>query len=205
MSKTWKNRPDGKTVRRRRVKSPPFVMLPKSMLRTPAWRELSSTARSAFVHLCARYNGANNGQIIFSVREAAAELGVSAASASRALRELDDVGFIRPTSMGRFSLKNRKASEYRLTHLRCDQTHQAASREFDQWSPTVSPVKPYSFKNDTVTPPQFHLRNCQSPKSTFHSFTGETLIESNHRVPYLEPSPLLVLYPRPSCPGPPPP
>jgi hypothetical protein len=48
MSKSvWKIRPDGRTVRRRKVKiDGAFVAMLKSTMKTPAWKALSPGARS---------------------------------------------------------------------------------------------------------------------------------------------------------------
>jgi hypothetical protein len=57
MSKAWKQRPDGKTVRRHKSKALPFVMVPKYMIQSIAWRSLSGGAIAAFIELSLLYNG----------------------------------------------------------------------------------------------------------------------------------------------------
>src|SRR5262245_9105779 len=81
---------------------PPFVQLFKYMLRSPAWLSLSVTARAAYVQLALRYDGVNNGMIALSVRVLAEELGCTKNTASRALIELEDAGFIETVKIGRF-------------------------------------------------------------------------------------------------------
>jgi DNA-binding transcriptional regulator YhcF (GntR family) len=122
------------------------------MLATPAWLSLPVIARAAYIHLAVRYDGSNNGKISLSTRVLAKELGCCTATAARALTSLDDAGFIRPTSIGQFKLKNRKASEYRLTAFRCDETGEAATRDFQQWVP---PIRSDSLTQETV---QYHQR-----------------------------------------------
>jgi hypothetical protein len=102
---------------------------------SPAWHDLNAVARSMYLELGRRYAGvgSNNGRIPYSVREAAAELKVGPATASRALAALVDHGFIVPTKKGAFSLKKRHATEWRLTEFPCDVTHALASKEFMRW------------------------------------------------------------------------
>src|SRR4051794_13495438 len=99
--------------RGKKPKGPPFVQLHKYMLLSPAWLALSCIAKAAYVQLASRYNGTNNGTLGLSVRVLATELQISRNSASRALIELDDAGFIECTLLASFTLsKDRKASEY---------------------------------------------------------------------------------------------
>jgi hypothetical protein len=114
----------------RRKNSPPFVQLPKWMLNSEAWRGLSLAARAAYVEMERPYNGTNNGFIGMSVRYLAERLRCSKDTAARVLVELEDVGFIEATKIGKFSLKNRKASEYRLTIHRCDLSGHLPSKKF---------------------------------------------------------------------------
>ena len=93
------------------------------MLKTDAWRGLSAAARAVYVQIGFRYNGANNGKIAFSVREAAEECCLAKNTANRAFKELIDLGFIEETRHG--GLSRRKtciASEWRLTAFKCDLT-----------------------------------------------------------------------------------
>ncbi len=41
----------------------PFVMLPRKMLRSKEWKELSPAAKLFYVYLKGKYNGHNNGEI----------------------------------------------------------------------------------------------------------------------------------------------
>jgi hypothetical protein len=67
-----------------------------SMLNTAAWKSLGCTARCVYIEIEKRYGGlgTNNGRIHYSVREGAAALAVSKTSIAKALRELQDRGFI---------------------------------------------------------------------------------------------------------------
>ena len=99
-------------------------------------------ARCAWLELVRLYNGTNNGRIVLSAQKLAERLGRSKSHAARALLELEVAGFIATETIGTFTRRDRKASEYRLTHLRCDVSQRPASKEFQSLS-TV-PLAKYS-------------------------------------------------------------
>ena len=124
-----------KHEKRRKEKAPRHVRLYHWMLNTPAWRSLSPVARSLYVQLAARYAGANNGRIHYSVREGADELHAGKTTIQRALGELEDRAFIVAMKRGAFSLKLKHATEWRLTEFYCDVTQRAATKDFMRWEP----------------------------------------------------------------------
>ena len=99
-----------------------YFQLHHYMLRTDAWQALFAAAVRVYIQIGSRYNGANNGKLAFSVRDAAAECNLAINTAMRALRELVDLGFIEETRHGGLSKKTRIASEWRLTAFKCDLT-----------------------------------------------------------------------------------
>jgi hypothetical protein len=111
------------------------------MLRSQAWLALTPTARAAYVEVLSLYNGVNNGQLAMAARSLAGRLRCSKDTAARVLRELDDMGFIRAMMIGSYQLKNRKASEYRLTAFRCDVSNTPPSKEFLFWQTAQSAKK----------------------------------------------------------------
>jgi hypothetical protein len=134
----WKNRPDGKTVRRkeRAGKSPRHVRLYHWLLKSAAWQSLSANARATYVEMAARYDGTNNGEIPYSCREAVASLHVGQTTAVRALRELQERGFIAVTRQGAFSLKTRHSTKWLLTEFpRAGSLAIEGSKEFMRWQP----------------------------------------------------------------------
>jgi hypothetical protein len=186
-SSAWKHRADGKTVRRKKGKSPPFVQIFKYMLKTPAWLALSATARAAYLQIAMRYDGANNGNIAISVRTLAAELVCGRSTAARTIVELDDAGFIEPTFIGTFSLKKRRASEYRLTCFRCDQSGRLATRRFMEWVPH-SPTHGTTQSHPRATPrsnipPQSHPSDCKGKNADPDGPTHGTLVDSPEAFP----------------------
>lgn len=121
-----------------RGSTPRHVRLYHYMTDCPAWHDLNAVARAIYCEIARRYAGvgSNNGRIPYSLREAAAELKISRATASRAVTALEDHGFIVPMIKGAFSLKKRHATEWRLTEFPCDITHAFASKEYMRWAPS---------------------------------------------------------------------
>lgn len=120
--------------KRQRKKSPPFLMLPRFVKRSTEFHGLSCLARAALIEVVDRYNGQNNGFIILGVRELADALGVqSTNTAWRALKELADGGIIQQAKLGEW--RGQKATEWRLTWLRCDRDFRAPRQD---WMPAPS-------------------------------------------------------------------
>lgn len=106
-----------------------FAALPLSIAETPAWRDLSGVAAKAFIDIVLRYDGCNNGKIVVPTRDLAKRIGISHATAARAILELENAGFVRLMKASSYSMK-RTAAEYRLTHRRNDVTGEAPTNEF---------------------------------------------------------------------------
>lgn len=70
------------------------VQLPEWLQATEAWATLPPGPRALYVELKRRYNGANNGRIILSHRDAARALNVHRNTVGPWFRELEERGFI---------------------------------------------------------------------------------------------------------------
>jgi DNA-binding transcriptional MocR family regulator len=99
------------------------------------------------------YNGANNGLIVYSVRQAADELKIGKTTAAKAFRDLQNHGFIVAEQRGAFHWKidvtgqrHRPASEWRITERHSDRTVGIESRyptkEFIRWPEIQNTVRP---------------------------------------------------------------
>jgi hypothetical protein len=115
-------------------KEPRHVRLYHWLLQTSAWKSLSAEARAIYIEMSSRYHGTNNGQIPYSVREAANSLCIGKTTAARAIEMLQDRGFVVVMAKGAFSLKSRHATEWRLTEFGCDVTNALATKDFARWS-----------------------------------------------------------------------
>jgi DNA-binding transcriptional MocR family regulator len=121
------------------------------LMRSPAWRALPATSRALYAELAKHYHGTNNGKIGYSARQAAKDLNISAKTASRHFRILLDRGFIEPMKKGAFSLKERHATEWRMTEFTCDVSGKPPTKDFMRWQPDKN--LEHGSSNDTVGGP----------------------------------------------------
>jgi hypothetical protein len=128
------NKEDKKRRARRHHDGPKFIQLFRYVLDSPAYASLSVWARAALVEVNRGYNGSNNGRIVLSVREIANRMNCHRDTAARALQDLISRGFIEPTTKRTFSVKFRRATEWRLNDRRCDATGKPQSQAFLKWS-----------------------------------------------------------------------
>lgn len=112
----------GELARRNKLPTKPgkrsngqFLALPYEYIRHPAWRKLSSDAWRVLIEMHLGFHGHNNGDISFSVRQAADCLHSGKGRASRAINELELAGFIVCTKGSSFNMKSRMAKTWRLT------------------------------------------------------------------------------------------
>ena len=113
----------------------PFIALERYIKASPAWQSLSLAARCAYLEFLDLYDGRNNGRIALSAKMLAARLPIGRATASRAVAELVDRGFVEVTRQGAFSVKHgdRRATEWALTRYRNDATGALPSKAFMRW------------------------------------------------------------------------
>lgn len=114
-----------------------FIRVFRDTMKTPAWKSLSSHARSVFLQIRFRYTGFNNGRIGCSIRELVDECGIAKNTVRNALDELQAKGFLVETQAGSFHRKTgqSRASEWRLTDLECDMTDRKATRDYLKYKP----------------------------------------------------------------------
>jgi hypothetical protein len=104
-------------------------------LETAAFEHLSADATRVYLFMKKRYNGKNNGQVIFSHRDAMEALRSGWRRASNALAELEHYGFIKLRTPGEPGPNIRPASEWQLTVFECG--GQPASKTFAHWDGTT--------------------------------------------------------------------
>lgn len=123
----------------------PFVMLHWHLIDSQGWHALSPHARLAYLELARLYSGDNNGCISLSARRLARQMPCDKATASRALRELEDAGFIETLRVGTFTRKDRLASEYRLCNYTCDVTGDLPKRNWNclRWKSSEGTIQSY--------------------------------------------------------------
>jgi hypothetical protein len=132
---------------------PRYVQIFHWEMDSAAFRDLSACARALYIEIRRRYNGTNNGFIVYSCRQGADELKISKSTAAKALNELQTHGFIVAEQRGAFRWKidvtgerHRPASEWRLTTYHSDRVHGIESRyptkEFMRWEKIQNTVRP---------------------------------------------------------------
>jgi DNA-binding transcriptional MocR family regulator len=133
-----------------------YVAIEHWFMQTEAWRSLDCVARCAYIEIKSRYAGAgsNNSRIPYSLLEMANALNISKATAMRALRHLQERGFLVQMKRGGFNLKTRHSSEWRLTEHMCDVTGTLPTKEFTRWrvdkkQNAVSPRNPNGYSDET--------------------------------------------------------
>ena len=107
-----------------------YVELPHWIMASNAWLRLKPVERCTWLEIVAFYNGSNNGCIAAPTRLIGDRIGVSHVTVSRALNTLITLGFIETVRKSDFSRKTREASEFRLTHLKCDKTGALPAKTF---------------------------------------------------------------------------
>ena len=142
-----------KTGRSKRSLSP-FVPLERYLLDCPAWKSLTPVERCAYFEIARLYNGSNNGRLAMSGRRLAELLHVSKASGTRALKVLVEKGFLEIVIPSAFSIKIKRAAEYRLAAHKCDVTGKLPSKVFTRWQPTKNKTRPH--EKPTTASPQAH-------------------------------------------------
>ena len=112
-----------------------YVRLEHWLLNSPAWRALKPGERAVYIELCKLYNGANNGAIALSNRDAAERCNISKNTAGKHLNSLCEIGFIKVRTPSTFARKNRLASEYELTEY--SYFDRQPTKDFMGWTPKV--------------------------------------------------------------------
>lgn len=120
-----------------------FVMVLHSMMKSPAWHDLSGNAVKLLLHLIMLSQGNNGwghkdepGELFLGEREAAEAVGVARNTVSRAFEELIEHGFLRVVRAGHFHVKVRVATAWRLTFQPYPRNHQAPTNEWRDWRPS---------------------------------------------------------------------
>ena len=107
------------------------------MLACPAYRSLKPGPRALLVEFHSRFNGRNNGRIIFSQREMSEAINVSdRQTIAKYVRELEAAGFIVAIRRGGFNLKtptDSRATEWALSMYAIGD--KPAEKAFMSWQP----------------------------------------------------------------------
>ena len=167
----------------------PFVMLHWHLIDSQGWHALSPHARLAYLELARLYSGDNNGCISLSARRLARQMPCDKATASRALRELEDAGFIETLRVGTFTRKDRLASEYRLCNYTCERYRRSPETELELSPLEVlrgyDPIVPHGCPNQTEggkLPSTVSLNRTVKPQTEYS--TVQRIVHSSQILPW---------------------
>jgi len=121
-------------MKRQRQKKGPYVAVPKAIMASDAWREMSPEARLLWIELRGwlRNDGLNNGKVYRSCRNAAEAIGINKSTVQRCYAELEHYGFLVKTADGFLGCDGHGiATYYRFTDL-AHGSH-AATRDYERW------------------------------------------------------------------------
>jgi len=117
------------------------VQLPEWVQASEAWATLPPGPRALYIELKRRYNGANNGEIILSHRDAAAALNVHRNTVGPWFKELEERGFIDMTQAHHLGPSGiGKASVWALGELPT-RDGKPAEKRFMAWRQKRSPAQ----------------------------------------------------------------
>lgn len=112
-----------------------YLRLTHFLMGTPAWRTLNPYGRAAYIEIAALYDGSNNGFLAMGERRLADAMNVTEKTAAKAVKQLEERGFIEIAQKSGFNRKDRRATEFRLTDVPCDRSNQPPSKAFQKWRP----------------------------------------------------------------------
>lgn len=95
----------------------PHLRIRREVINSPAWSVLSFSGKALYVDLRAKLQATNNGNINAVLSELKHTGWVSSATLSKALRELQALGFIAKTRQGGIASLSKVCSLYRFTDL----------------------------------------------------------------------------------------
>ena len=135
-----------------------FVPLTHVMMKSTAWRHARPVEKAVLLDLWMRYNGNNNGQIVYAARDGE-KIGISKSVTARALAGLIELGFLRIARDAAFTVKTKEAREWILTAEPFN--GRAATKDFMRWQPPRKQTPSHQkSKNETRSPE----REKRSPK-----------------------------------------
>ena len=114
-----------------------FVKMPYFMLNSLAYRSMKPGPRALLVEFHKRFNGRNNGRIIFSQRDMAEAVNISdRQTIAKYVRDLEATGFIKAIKRGGFNVKS--PTESRATEWALSIYHvgdKQPEKTFMRWQP----------------------------------------------------------------------
>jgi DNA-binding transcriptional regulator YhcF (GntR family) len=150
----------------------PFIMLMNAIYDHPAFKALTPHSKAIYFDIRRRYNGLNNGDIHMSVREAAACCGCGNGTAHKALKMLENHGFIVTTLPGLVHGTARRATTFRLTDEADSKNNMAPTRDFENWKPAENSFPSISSGTPRASAGTARISSgTQAPQAFHHGYT----------------------------------
>lgn len=151
----------------------PFTQIKRWESKSPAFRDLSGDEFLVYFDLRTRYDGKNNGEIVYSSRQAGARIKKSHTTGSRILKRLALLGFIKVSRNYGYNQK-RLAREYELTAISLKPASRGdrlptGSKDFMRWTEQMI-AELHRPKREEKARKQ---RAKEKAEKTKHSCTGE--------------------------------
>ena len=151
----------------------PFTQIKRWEYSSPAFQSLTGDQFKIYWDMRCRYNGKNNGQIVYSNRQAGACIGKSHVTGSRALKRLELMGFIKIHKSYIFSQK-RLAREYELSAISLKPSTRSdrlptGTKDFMRWTAAMIA----ELNRPVLEATARKKRAKTAPKKTKPSYTGE--------------------------------
>lgn len=162
-----------------------FIMIPRAVLDSVAWRHASMRARVVLQVLLFHHDGWNNGNLSISVKQIGKALNnQNHAANGQALAELIELGFVECTSGADHG--QAKARTYRLTFVSTGEGKRSkpATNEYQSWRPVTRtkrgfgqarPVDPMKFGGAKTATPDVKSVAITAAHMKFHDANTATL------------------------------
>lgn len=128
------------------------LYVPENLVLSPAYRDLSTQARSLLIEFIRIYRPSRNGHLSISTRQAIEWLNISKETANKVFYELASHGFIKLAG-----LESWTQGKARTWYLTCrEANNREATNEWMHWQPNANlcPLPTRSSKNKMSTPKQ---------------------------------------------------
>lgn len=151
----------------------PHARIYRQWMDLPAWTTLTPVAQALIVNLLTRYRPQEPNRFQVSDRTATELVRCSRNTASKALAELEDRGWLRVVRVGRMTgPKTTRASVYSVTAFPAD-IGEPATKDFERWRPeAIQRLNPMPSTahiravNGSLQPPADRLPTPTSTRST---------------------------------------
>lgn len=157
-----------------------FIMLPRRLLASVAWRYLSHRARSVLLAFCYSHNGRNNGRLELGIHAIGELIGnQNHGGNAKAVAELIDKGFLECTSDADHGQS--KVRCYRVTFIATGEPRSIvpASHDYDDWRPTPADRRKFGGARTATQKPDSGAVTARTVKNS-GAVTATPVTESRH-------------------------